>query len=765
MAAYSRRSTASGYSVGDIEVVEDIRSTPVRTSTTSAAVAEQVMSNLAGELAANERAMCDAIVREVQRTLAQHVNGKHSEMLEAITNIVVDPPDLSPIMEAIGSVRASLRHNELMEAVTNIVVDPPDLTPILAAVERVGMHEKHTEVLDAITNIVVDPPDLTPLEAMFRDIKAEIRQSNSDLKQEMSSMQQQMSELRSQNDALRSLVVGMEPRLNQSLSEILAAIKRLPAPADAAAIANVVVDRLRKTPLTMDTSEILQALKRLEVDPQAIASATLEKCKKYDFGHSEVLAAVRKIKMEPIDYEALANLLHERLKAHDFGHGEVLNAVRKIKIKETDLTPVLDAINNSEVDLNPVHEAIRRIPVYDHTAVITAINGIQIDHDAIADRVHSRVRDHDFGHSEVLHAVKRINNAPDHDAIASAVHERVSGMDFGHGEVLQALKRIKIKETDLSPVIDAINASEVDLTPIHEAITNIDIKVDLREVLQAIRHLNLNVDYDAIAESVAQRLDYDEMMKALRRLRPERPDLEPIIDAIRQIDLDLSPIMDAISKMNIRVDTSELMQAITSMRYSLEQLRVDSEVRVSEVVVREPVPMAPPPHITVREPVPMAAATVQPVTVQTQQVPMATAAVYGVMPQSPRLRAAPAVAAAPSYPAVSYNTQGSTVFTACSTPSRSATIPVYETVGAASRIERSTSAAHLRAHSSSPQPQQSATAQETVSVRSARGSTHQPARSRSVSAFAPAAVEIANDVQTPRYARRSGPTRDAVRRF
>mmetsp|Transcript_1542 Transcript_1542/g.3980 ORF Transcript_1542/g.3980 Transcript_1542/m.3980 type:complete len:679 (-) Transcript_1542:178-2214(-) len=650
---YSRRA-GSSYGTTDV-IVDDIGVSPVRASTYAT---EQGMTSVATGLAANEVMMCEAIMQEVRREL--------------------------------GGLNASLRHNEILEAVTNIVVDAPDLSPILEAIQTVSMHEKHTEVLDAITNIVVDPPDLAPLEAMFREIKKDI-----------SGMQQQMNALRSDNESLRALIA------------------RIPGGADANTIAQAVVDRLRKSTLSVDQTEVLQAMRRLEVEPQTIASAVLDKCKKYDFGHSEVLAAVRKIKVDTPNYEAVAGMVYDKVKAHDFGHGEVLSAVRKIRIKEPDLTPIIDAINSSEVNLDPVLQAINRIPRYDHGAVIEAISTIDIDHDKIADRVHQKVRGHDFGHSEVLSAVRNLSitagGPPDHDAIAHAVHQRVQGMDFGHGEVLQAVKRIRIKDTDLSPVLDAINASEVDLTPIHEAITNIDIKVDFREVLQAIRRLNLTVDYDAIAETVAHRLDYDEMMKALRRMRPERPDMEPIIDAIRQIDLDLSPIMDAISNINVRVDTTELMQSINAMRRALDTLRLEP---------------APPPMVQ-------------------REVPMATATVYGIgPPQSPRMRSAGGGASTVPYPSVT-----PVSMTAPVTPPT-----VYDRGMTA--IDRSPSLTALhRAQSSSPQ--QAMGAQQ---FRGSRQGGLQSARTRSMSAFAPAAaVEISEEYRTPRYANRS--MQDAFRRY
>jgi len=563
----------------------------------------------------------------------ENVHGRHVELLEAVNQLgarqqVVDLDPLHAAIERIGSQQQVVDLDPLHAAIARVgaqqqVVDLDplhaaierigerqqvvDLDPLHAAIERLDVHGRHQEVLDAITNVVVDPVDLTPLERRLdqlarglEDVFQEVRRSSDELRSDMAALrlglQDQRQEIRVEPDH-DEIAARLHARMAQhdfGHGQVLEAIGGIPR------------TEVDFGPLHQQIQSLHEAVRGIEM-PAYDHSEVLSAIGRGHDHHSQVLDALDKIVID-IDYNEIAARVHDRVRGHDFGHSEVLDAITNIQVEPTDMTPVVDAIRASErmmmdeirsitfdIDYAALAEAVHgRVSSHDfgHSEVLRAINEIRIegpDHDAIADRVHAKVKEHDFGHEEVLRAVSNIRyDGPNHDEIADRLHAKVMSHDFGHGEVLKAISSIeqpdhdaiaaklhsKVMEHDFGhgEVLRAVQG--IDLNPLHDAIRGIDIPTyDDTELLKAVK--STEVDVDGMAEAVHNRMrghdfGHGEVLHAITNIKIDEPDLTPILEAIRRLEVDLQPVMDALAKINAKIDFSEVLRAISRIRLDVD---------------------------------------------------------------------------------------------------------------------------------------------------------------------------------------------------
>jgi cell fate (sporulation/competence/biofilm development) regulator YlbF (YheA/YmcA/DUF963 family) len=516
---------------------------------------------------------------------------KHSEIIDTITNIRIDPPDLHPILKAISRLESRGNHSEVLEAVTKIRVDPPDLQPILNAISHLEGSSGHAEILEAVTKIRIDPPDMCPMEHLVQDLRREFRRTSeevaktvsqdlaalaSNLSEEIGALREEVRGHRreSKNDAdvlfeeiktLPQLMADQKQamrKLEQKVdySDVIQAIRKIKEP-DYQAIANAVHSRALK----VDHSEVLLHLKRLEPDHSAMATFLIERMKKTSLSvdHGEVLKALNKIRMP--DHNDIAVAVHERLSNARFNvdHGEVLMELKRLK-QDLDPQPVIAALQASEVDFAPVLDAVNDISVtVDHSPILEEIRKIKI-------------------------------KPPDHELIALCVLDHLKPFMVTvdhHREVMSAVKSVS-GEPDLEPILSAIEAAEVDFGPIHDAISNINLHVDHSPILEAIRRSA--PDHEEIASTLFNRLRKSdtELANEIRKSRAVQPDLAPVIKAIHSAEIDMKPVHEAIRRINVNVDHREVIRAIneaeidfTPMVEELQKVRQSVDVAVNNTAV------------------------------------------------------------------------------------------------------------------------------------------------------------------------------------
>jgi len=391
----------------------------------------------------------------------------------------------SSVLQGIAKMGFGDRHTDLMEAVTNITVDPPDLSPILRAIAETGTYERHSEVMEAITNMMMQPPVLSPIQRMLQELRSVIQRNGDDvrqdLRQELANLKKELLDNRKETRTDAEVLLSEIRALPQVLAELMQAIKRIKVEPDVRALADAIHDRMTSINIKVDNSEVTRAMKQLVPDHNAIASVVVEKMKPH-VEHSYILDAVNRIKVPDlnplyeaiskinlkVDHNTIADTVQDRFRRHTFNvdqsavlqeirkikldHGPVLEAIRKINL---DHGPVLDVISSTQVDLEPIHRAIAGINLtVDHRPVLDAIKSIRIpDHQSSIDRL------------------SKMSITVDH-----------------YNELLNVMKEIKL-DADFDPVMHAINAAKVDFTPVLERIENINVQVNNMEVMQAIAEM------------------------------------------------------------------------------------------------------------------------------------------------------------------------------------------------------------------------------------------------------------------------------------
>jgi len=560
------------------------------------------------------------IVHEIRKLNSQE---RHVEMLSAISNIVVAPPDLTPVLREIDKLNVQTRdfatpavdlspitraitrlnsqdtHQELLNAIRNIKVEPPD----------VGLFDER-------------------FQTFTREVRQEVSTFASGLQQDVASMRRDFEQWKVAQ-ASESLRVGRsvegvtrEEQVAQH-AEILAAIRKMKTEPDTQRIANEVCEMLVETRLPVDNAEVLEAIRQNRPDVQAIAHAVHQKVKTLDFGTAQLLEEVRGLSAEH-DHERVAACVWERLVETPLrvDHTEVLDVLAEVRCPVLDLSPVLQAIDAAEIDFTPLLEAIHegrnarsvdldamaaavhnRVRNHDfgHSEVLEAVEtntkalsrligniDLSTVHDSLERiEVASNVRCPPVDLSPVLRALDaaEIDLSPvleaihdggsgrgnvDVDAIAAAVHQRIRNHDFGHGDVLEV---VKTNATALSHAI-----ATIDLSPLRQALGRLEARGD-DEVLRAIRQVSVEIDYDAVADAVHKRIrncDFGhlEVLSAVRNLRHRDTDLTPVLAALNAAEIDFAPVYEAIESAT-KSETPELLHAISDVKFSLEQLRSD----------------------------------------------------------------------------------------------------------------------------------------------------------------------------------------------
>jgi len=375
----------------------------------------------------------DTVVETIDATRAD------ANLVKAITTGVLD-----------GITRLGLteRHSEVLEAITNVTVQPPDLAAVVDEITSLkGV------VAGGISNVVVEPTNIGPIKQIMQELRGEIRvvgeELRRDFQNDLAVLQQELlanrKETRSDAEALLEEVHKIPEQLsevNRKLraverkdnAEVLRAIGGISF--DEQAVATSVIDKLRRTTLKVDQEDVLQAISRVStgnVDPeqvaravherkdnaevlraiggisfdeQAVATSVIDKLRRTTLkvDQEDVLQAISRVSTRNVDPEQVARAVHERIikvvPTKD-DHIELVNLVQKIK-------------RAPEVDLSPVHDAIGRINLkVDHAPVLEAINGIGF----LVDQV------------PVLEAIRQVS-VPDAEAIATLVHDRIKQTQF-----------------------------------------------------------------------------------------------------------------------------------------------------------------------------------------------------------------------------------------------------------------------------------------------------------------------------------------------
>jgi hypothetical protein len=163
-------------------------------------------------------------------------------------------------------------------------------------------------------------------------------------------------------------------------------------------------------------------------------------------------------------------------------HSEVLCAIKNLNV-EVDFSPIMAAISSMEVDMSPLQKAISRLEM-------------------MSDQ------------KPVLEAIRRIS-IPDGQEIANAVLERMRKSNL-LPDNMEFVKEIrKLRQPDLSPILQAINSAEVDFGPVQEEMRGI------REANDALISL---VDTEpllaAIASLRSEVLGHTEVMNQIQWAQP-----------------------------------------------------------------------------------------------------------------------------------------------------------------------------------------------------------------------------------------------------
>jgi len=551
------------------------------------------------------------LCREIVSGVLEGINrnafwDRHTDMLETINRVMGANTDFTPVIQSIGRGLRE-RQSELVEAITNITVEPPDLRPILAAVEDLNSQLRHSEVLEAVQVLKEVQPDLTPVQTATSELRSDLQTILAELRRDIAVG---FEELRQVADLRRDLAAGFE-ELRQDLAslrrEVSEGRKEARADSDVSiaelrALPQVLGDMtqiLRKLDLQTDNSEVLRAVQEVDVKPdlRQIAEAVHERfltTGRLHVDHDDVLRALRQMgetmherfratdalhvesaemvrqalrRADP-EHHAIANLVVDKLQKV-VNHDEILRHLQRIPDHDVLLRAVEEQMQRfREVDIGPLHESVRRMDfTVDHSIVLEAIRGIQTtDHDTLATAVHERMSGHTFsvdlssvhesiissgGMMDSLDKAIRGIRMPDHEAIASAVMTRL---------------RDQIPKVDNDVITNSVcerlqSQLRESNAAFHEVLER---RLDQTTVLEALRRIHIP-DHETIANALHDRMrlhtfnvDHSEVIKAIRSMEI---DLAPVHDAIGRINIDHTPIFDAIRRINTP-DTQQIANAV-----------------------------------------------------------------------------------------------------------------------------------------------------------------------------------------------------------
>lgn len=518
-------------------------------------------------------AMSGAVIDSISRL---GLVERHQEVLEAVSKVVVNvpPPDLTPIMQRLSQLLTlkDSHNSEVLEAITNVTVEQPDLSPIMRAIAQQNLQDNtHKEMMEAITNIVVEPPDLTPMQQMMQEIKAEFKNTvdnlRKDIQDDLSVLQQEVLKNRQEtrNDAEVLLAdhqeVHNELRKNAQVlladhqevhnelrrmdnkselqqAEVLRALEELKA-------AELDTASILRMKLKVDNTEVLQAIKALELDQPAFATLVVDKMRKVTFNvdNAEVLVGIRRLP----DQEVISRAVYDKMtktfpNRNDFA--ELVETVRRIRF-EPDFSPILAALH-ADVDFSPILDAISRVKL-DQTPVLEAIRRIEV---------------------------------PDVEAVGRVVGDRIRRANLStredSQEILNAVRRIP----DNSEVLDALRSLEPDNSEVLSVLRGLSIpgeQVIATAVLEKLRRANLQTDStDLQAGLNAVRLAIGEAGRA---------EMSILIQEINKVQ-DHSDILRAIGNIQLELRQLRENQAVMMQQRAVVQTVVPQQTQVVKQVVQ-----------------------------------------------------------------------------------------------------------------------------------------------------------------------------------
>jgi len=511
------------------------------------------------ELLANRketRSDADVLLEELRLVRAGAGAQQDVQLTAAITTGVLDGIARLGLME---------RHSEVLEAITNVTVQPPDLMAVVDEITSLKGFVK-----GAVSNVVVEPIDIGPINQILQELRQDFQSDLAVLQQEMlgnrketrSDTEVLLEELRQFPKHLTEVKNTLRAIERKDNADVLCAIGGIGF--DEQAVANSVVDKLRRATLKVDQEDVLRAISRVstgEVDPEHIARAVQERIIKVVptmDDHVEVLNLVKKTKREP-DFQPVLDTLSEELRGEIRAFGEAL----------------LEELHKFPEQLSEVKNTLRAVERKDNADILRAIGGIGLNEQAVATSVADKLRRTTLNvdQEDVLRAISRITPGEvDPENVARAVHERIINVvptKDDHLEVVNLVKKIK-REPDLQPVLDALISSEVDLTPVLNAIRGINVQVDLGPVLDAVRKIKV-VDHEEIARSLDDRIRKNDFAT--------RGDHEQVLQAVRQVKVDLRPVLEAIGRINLKVDHAPVLEAINGLEFRVDHTPVLEAVK------------------------------------------------------------------------------------------------------------------------------------------------------------------------------------------
>jgi len=471
--------------------------------------------------------------------------------------------DIQSISNAVLELGVVTGHIKASISEINLEVDH---TPVLDAIRRIPQEIGQHRVLDAIRGIhIPEPTDLRPLLEAINDVESHFK--------------------------AHSNVLGQLGRRLDDLER-------------GSADQTLLLKRLAETEDSVTANTLHQLFQDLRADIKRNSERMSAEVRQEVASVREEITTLRKRAMDEsiVEAEWLTKELRDLKQAIErfspkVDLSEVIGAIRQIKVVEQpDLTPLLSAVRriNPEptMDLSPVLGAVKRLE----------------------DKV---VEQPDL--SPLLSAVRRINPEPTRDM----------------SPVLGAVKRLeeemvrRIGKIDLEPKLDRITseilkattASRVDLAPLLDAIERFNPKVDLSEVIGAIRRIKVVEQPDLTPLLSAIRrinpeptTDLSPVLGAVKRLEEEivtaigKIDLEPVLRTVTEVDVDLGPVIQAVANgtrdvidkfgsvtdllersTRVQVEQSEVLRTISHIHEGLREVRVVE--RAVPQVVKVPVQM------------------------------------------------------------------------------------------------------------------------------------------------------------------------------
>ncbi len=275
--------------------------------------------------------------------------------------------------------------------------------------------------------------------------------------------------------------------------------------------------------LIAQISEIHTSLSAINT---TIETTIVETLKDLDINDTGIISAINNIDCTTDVSSIVAALdkIDTTIEGLDIDNTGIINALGDVKVDctcevdcscDVDLTPVVNAINNLDVNDTGIIAAIEKI---DTDGIVSAINGLDID--------------------GIITAINDINCSTDVQGIIDAIKD----LDVNDTGIIATLEGIGIDIKDIGSSIGDLDINNTGIINILE-----EMGIDLTDLISAIKDLDIN-DTGIIAAIEALDADFD---------------LTALIDAIKDLDIDNTGIIEAIDKLE--VDNEEIVKAIDEL--------------------------------------------------------------------------------------------------------------------------------------------------------------------------------------------------------